>query len=521
LGPINLGVLYRAEYPDFHVDVDLVFLHPEAGAKLRDQFSRAAALDHPNIASVRAVGETPEGVCYVAFDLFRGELLSEILAARHVLSLPEAADLVLQAAAGLKVAHEAGLLHGNLSPDTILVTRTLDDRPLVKLIRFGAVEASAGPVGEGGVGGGHAAPERLAEHSPDERSDVYSLGAVLHHLLTGAPPGAVSDSWETVPDAVRAVISKALDPLPQRRFPTVAAFARALAGVTTKSGARSRGRARGARAAAAFGAVLIVVAAGLWLRRTAERPKPDAAPVEAAARRDTGEAGEAGEAGERAASPSAPADTAPGPPPLETPRRAAAGKAAPSPAAMPPPAPEPTVADSEEWTVAEPERPESLAVDTGPEAPPVLREPPAADAPTPPARAAAPAAPRPAPPERVAPKPVGRVAAEVEARAAVSRAVASYARALESSDLQALQWAYPKLTERERAAWKKFFSVARGLVVTLNVERYAITDSEARLDVRGSYRYWNRSLHRSEWAPVKFLATLERSTDGWRLTDIR
>jgi hypothetical protein len=121
----------------------------------------------------------------------------------------------------------------------------------------------------------------------------------------------------------------------------------------------------------------------------------------------------------------------------------------------------------------------------------------------------------------VAPKPVGREPAEVEARAAVSRAVASYARALESSDLQALQWAYPKLTEREREAWKKFFSVARDLVVTLNVERYAITDSEARLDVRGSYRYWNRSLHRSERAPVKFLATLERSTDGWRLTDIR
>jgi hypothetical protein len=98
--------------------------------------------------------------------------------------------------------------------------------------------------------------------------------------------------------------------------------------------------------------------------------------------------------------------------------------------------------------------------------------------------------------------------------------VATYARALESNDLRAVEWAYPELTEREREAWKKFFSVARDLIVTLDVERYAIAESEANLDVRGTYRYWNRSLHRSERAPVRFLATLKRNADGWRITAI-
>jgi hypothetical protein len=121
----------------------------------------------------------------------------------------------------------------------------------------------------------------------------------------------------------------------------------------------------------------------------------------------------------------------------------------------------------------------------------------------------------------VAPTTAGRENSEAEARAAVAGVLATYAHALEANDLRAVEWAYPELTEREREAWKKFFSVARDLVVTLDVERYAIAESKANVDVRGTYRYWNRSLHRTERAPVRFLATLKRSAEGWRLTGIR
>jgi hypothetical protein len=122
------------------------------------------------------------------------------------------------------------------------------------------------------------------------------------------------------------------------------------------------------------------------------------------------------------------------------------------------------------------------------------------------------AAPRPLPP------PTDDVAA---AREAASRTLASYARALESSDLHALEWVYPHISDRERGAWKKFFGVARDLVVTLNIERMAVIGSEAHLDVRGNYRYWNRSLHRPEVAPVRFLATVRRDGDTWHLSSIR
>jgi serine/threonine protein kinase len=498
---INVGVVYRGKYRGSKDEIEVVFLLPERASQLGDKCFRAATINHPNVATVRGVGETEQGIRYVAFEVLGGELLSEILAARRVLPLLEALDLILQAAEGLQAAHEAGLPHGNLSPDAILITRTLNDRPLVKLIRFGVMQHSADPLEDGDGSGGYAAPERLAGHPPDEQSDVYSLGAVLHHLLYGGPPGAGRSLGETVPNWVRAVISKALEQLPEHRFPTAAAFAEALTGTSQKPRAWGRGMARGARVAAAAGVLLILVAAGLWLRRTPERSRTDGTPVEAATRRDTG----AGvEVRESAATPSAPADTAPAPPPLEPRHRGVPRKAKPSPTAILAPVPESTVADLGERATAKPAQPESLAVDTTT----IALPPPAA-------------VPLPAPRESVTPRPAGRRTTEAEARAAVTRTVASYARAVESNDLQALQWVYPDITDREREAWKKFFSVARDLVVTLNIERYAISDSDARLDVRGTYQYWNRSLHRSELAPVNFLATLKRSGDGWRLTSIR
>jgi hypothetical protein len=107
-----------------------------------------------------------------------------------------------------------------------------------------------------------------------------------------------------------------------------------------------------------------------------------------------------------------------------------------------------------------------------------------------------------------------------EAREAAGRTLAAYARALEANDLHAVEWIYPRITDRERTAWKKFFGVARDLVVTLNIERLAVSGAGAHLDVEGTYRYWNRSLHRPEVAPVRFLATVSRDGDTWHLSAI-
>ena len=148
LGVTSQGSLYRAEIPRTGTEVELITVKPDASwsqfpgerselDRLWDQLSRARGINHPNIASVKGMGRIPEGPRYIALEVLRGELLSEILLAQGALSLQEAADLILQAASGLQAAHEVGLLHGSLSPDNILVTRIADNRPLIKLIRFG------------------------------------------------------------------------------------------------------------------------------------------------------------------------------------------------------------------------------------------------------------------------------------------------------------------------------------------------------------------------------------------------
>ena len=206
---------------------------------------------------VHTVGRTADGMEYVAFEVLRGELLAEILEARVVLPLPESVDLILQTAGGLQAAHEAGVLHGTLSPETILVTTSEDGRPLVKVIRFGLAQ----PMLEASeVGARYAAPELLLGQAPTVASDVYSIGAVLHHLLSGAPPlpGTPTGS---IGRRMRSVLATALDPAPARRFRSVEAFARALNRASARELEPARWRARALRAAAA----LVVVGGALWV----------------------------------------------------------------------------------------------------------------------------------------------------------------------------------------------------------------------------------------------------------------
>jgi serine/threonine protein kinase len=270
-----LGPLYRAEYPT-GLEVAVVLLgHTSADsgalALLRQRCRDAIQIQHPNVAAIHELSETDDGLVYVVGEFLTGELLSETLARRGALPLKEALDLCLQAAAGLQAAHEVGWVHGRLSPDSILLTQVVGGRPLVKLIGFTQESllrqtGAEAPI-EQGVSLEYASPERIAGHPPDERSDVYSLGAVLYHLLIGVPPTLPLEGGPT-PKAMRAVLVRALAPSPARRFQTVAEFAAALAPPDEEAApvvplpARAGGRR--ALALGAVAAALVAVAIGLW-----------------------------------------------------------------------------------------------------------------------------------------------------------------------------------------------------------------------------------------------------------------
>lgn len=284
LGSTPEGPLYRAAYPT-GVEVALVVLRSEAGGvgrSSRERFGRAMQIRHPNVAAVYAVDEMEDGSAYAVLEQLSGEPLSNLLAAGRVFTLRKALDLVLQASAGLEAAHRAGFVHGNLSPHTILITEAAEGRSAVKLVGFNhdpAFRQGAVPSYPEAANAEHASPERLAGFPPDERSDVFSLGAVLHHLLTGVPPEAEQVAGST-PKAARALLKTALAPAPERRFQTAWELGEAL----KRAGAASPRRAviHWGLLFALLAVCLDAVTGGTWLRRwtSEERPDPVHAPID-------------------------------------------------------------------------------------------------------------------------------------------------------------------------------------------------------------------------------------------------
>jgi serine/threonine protein kinase len=271
LGGTDEEPLYRAQYPRTGPPVLLMILQvPEhsrdssavspPSTRFWQQLLRACQIRHPNVASLLEIGKARGGSVYAVGELLTGQLLSEVLSIRGTLPLAEAVEVCLQAAAGLQAAHGVGVAHGSVSPRTILITTGDDDRLLVKLIGFDFswYEASQGL--DQGVDERYSSPERLAGSAPDEVSDVFSLGAVLHHMLGGTPPREAA-ARNSIPPAVRRVINRALAPSDQR-YPNVAAFAKALAGATGSGEVKRARRWRSGWLAAGLASLL--VAASLW-----------------------------------------------------------------------------------------------------------------------------------------------------------------------------------------------------------------------------------------------------------------
>jgi hypothetical protein len=270
LGSSPEGPLYQAQYPN-GAEVALVVLRSEAAGgepSRRDRFDTATRIQHPNVAAVYEVGEMEDGSAYVVLEQPTGEALSNLLAAGDVFALPEALDLVLQAAAGLQAAHRAGFVHGSVSPHSILVTRVATGQLQVKLIGFTLDPASRqwgtrSPIPEA-ASDDYTSPERLVGQPPDERSDIFGLGAVLHHLLTGMPPDR-GHVHRSVPKVARAVLDTALAPAPTRRFQTISELDEALKQVASVAANRRRARIRRALLVGTMAAGLALVTGGIWL----------------------------------------------------------------------------------------------------------------------------------------------------------------------------------------------------------------------------------------------------------------
>ncbi|WP_371330070.1 protein kinase [Streptomyces sp. TP-A0356] len=162
---------------------------PTADSRFRLEAQTAGRLHHPHVVGVLDFGEH-EGRLFLVMELVEGDSLSRVLSDDGPLPAERVAHIAAQAAAGLAVAHEQGIVHRDIKPGNLL----LDAGGTVKIGDFGIArfmdDPSAALTATGQIVGTslYIAPERALGKPAGPASDVYSLGCVLYQLLTGHPP---------------------------------------------------------------------------------------------------------------------------------------------------------------------------------------------------------------------------------------------------------------------------------------------------------------------------------------------
>jgi TolB-like protein len=193
LGQGGMGEVYRAEDTKLKRIVALKVLPAELvrDEEARSRFLReaqaASALQHENICAIHEIGETPDGRPFICMDCYDGVTLKEKIAAAP-LAIGDAIETAEQIAAGLAEAHGAKIVHRDIKPANVMVTR----RGVAKILDFGlAKPAGAATLTKASSTMGTVAymsPEQARGDEVDHRTDIWSLGAVLHEMVAGRPP---------------------------------------------------------------------------------------------------------------------------------------------------------------------------------------------------------------------------------------------------------------------------------------------------------------------------------------------
>jgi hypothetical protein len=224
---------------------------PSLLGRFQQEARAVARLRHPNILPVHFVGEG-EGIAFMVMPKVEGENVRTALDQEGQLSVDEALRITSEAARGLQIAHDAGIIHRDVKPENILLEGT--DRRVL-LMDFGIAKATAGAgtaiTATGMLVGTplYMSPEQASgDRDVDHRSDIYALGCVLYEMLSGDPPhlGTTAQAImakalmekptrlsllrDTVPAHVEEAVDIALAKAPSDRFQSANDFAGALQG---------------------------------------------------------------------------------------------------------------------------------------------------------------------------------------------------------------------------------------------------------------------------------------------------
>ena len=259
LGAGGMGEVYKVRHKFLNALRVIKLIRPQIldSSDAHERFLRearaATRVQHPNVATLHDFSELPDGSHYMVWEYIDGENLAQRVRRRGVLPPSEAVRITIEALHGLDAIHRAGIVHRDISPENIMITR---DENRVKIIDLGVakVEEADQQATRTGIFLGklrYASPEHLGflpeGEKIDGRADLYSVGIVLYEVMTGRPPFEATSPHEYLMhhsaetpmtqvklDAIpggpglQAIVARALERDRNKRFNNAREFAGAL-----------------------------------------------------------------------------------------------------------------------------------------------------------------------------------------------------------------------------------------------------------------------------------------------------
>ena len=265
IGEGGMGIVYLAEHPRIGRRVAIKVLHPEHGqdpraiARFFTEAKAAYEVRNEHIVEILDFGELPDGSPYFVMEWLDGRTLATVLSSEPSLPIERVLHITLGIAEALAAAHDGGIVHRDLKPGNIVLVERGDDPDFVKVVDFGVAKLLSGrewspelrTTARTVLGTwAYMAPEQCQGENDrvDARSDIYSLGIVLYEMATGRLPFLTEGTGMLLahisrrpppprtlvpglPEAFEAVILRALEKEPEKRFQSVGELVVALTGM--------------------------------------------------------------------------------------------------------------------------------------------------------------------------------------------------------------------------------------------------------------------------------------------------